>query len=569
MTELQELIKNSAYFTIAENSPLPVLWIRPDGSFFHVNKSGCSFLELSLDELLQTDIQEFDPVFANTDINEAFKELKESKVTRRQTILYKRDGTRIDVDAVSNYVLLEGHEFCCSYIFDITEQLKKDRALKIKSMELEALTEQQEAIIQERTEKLNNKISELQNTKQMLQYSEEKFIKAFKTSRDSINLNRLVDGVYIDINEGFTQGLGYTRKDVIGVSSLELNIWKNRSDRDYLVSELKKHGHVHNLEAEFLHKDGRTIQGLMSASIQEIDGEHVIISVTKDISRQKEMENELKKLNQQLSEKVEKEIALRQKQESILFEQRKFADMGQMINAIAHQWRQPLNSLGLMVQDVSDAFESNAIDADYIRDFEERAFSLVSHMSETIDQFRNFFMTSKEKEEFDLLGTVSEVFGLINAQLHMKDIKYVIICEKNGSKKVFHEFKDSRSFIKCNTVLQGYVGEFKQALLNLIYNSVDAISEKQKDGKDYKGEIHIRMKTDKDNVSIRISDNGGGINKDAMPKIFEPFFSTKISSKGTGIGLYMTKLIIEKHFGGTITASNIDDGAQFEITLPL
>lgn len=568
--DILELLKDSAYFNVAENAPMPVLWSMPDGVFFHVNPSAIKLFEITLEEFKNTNFADISHS-ANQDIFVSlFDLMRKEKVTRHQTILYSKNGKALDFEVVGNYINIQGLEFANIYLFDITERLRKDRELQDKTVELETINEQLENLIDERTEVLNKKIEELQNTQHLLKISEDKFSKAFKTSRDSINVNRLSDGQYIDINEGFTTCLGYSREDVIGKSSLELNIWQNQADREKLVEGLTKQGMVHNLEAEFIHKDGHVVHGLMSASIHEIDGEKVIISVTKDIQRQKEMENELKSLNQKLSERVDKEVALRQKQETMLFEQRKFADMGQMINAIAHQWRQPLNALGIMIQDIADAYDAGSLNSQYLADYEKSAFSLVSFMSDTIDQFRNFFITSKEKKEFDILGTISEVFGLISAQLGIKGIKYELYCEKEGEERTFFQFKESLRSEACITMLNGYEGEFKQALLNLIYNSVDAIEDKKsKTSDEFTGLIRIEMKATGDSVMISVADNGNGIPEDILGNIFDPFFTTKGEIKGTGIGLYMTKLIFEKHFGGKISVSNVSGGACFKIQLPL
>jgi PAS domain S-box-containing protein len=142
---------------------------------------------------------------------------------------------------------------------------------------------------------LEKKLRELEKSEKKLRESEERFRVAFHTSPDAINLNRVSDGMYIDINEGFSQLTGYTRDDVFGKSSLSLDIWKNPEDRCRLVDELSRTGHVENLEAQFVQKDGTTRVGLMSARTMQINNTPVILSVTRDITTLKTAENALRK----------------------------------------------------------------------------------------------------------------------------------------------------------------------------------------------------------------------------------------------------------------------------------
>ena len=133
-------------------------------------------------------------------------------------------------------------------------------------------------------EQYNNDISLFKLTHERVRKSEELFRKAFLTSPDSVNINRLSDGLYMSVNEGFTKILGYSEEEVIGKSSIELNIWADPESRNTLVKELKKHGKVENFKGVFLHKDGSRVQGLMSASIIDLEGEKHILSVTKDVT---------------------------------------------------------------------------------------------------------------------------------------------------------------------------------------------------------------------------------------------------------------------------------------------
>ena len=248
---------------------------------------------------------------------------------------------------------------------------------------------------------------------------------------------------------------------------------------------------------------------------------------------------EIQELNSDLEIKIQKEIESNRKKEQILFQQSKLAAMGEMIGAIAHQWRQPLNSIGLNIQLLVDDFLDNRVDEKYILNFEEKQMETIKFMSKTIDDFRNFFNQDKEKQLFSLKDSVEEVIKIVDKQLQNNNIHIILNAD--------------------NSEILGYKNEFKQVVLNLINNAKDAIIQnKVKDG-----QIEITIKDKK----IFIKDNGGGIPQNIQERIFEPYFTTKDQGKGTGIGLYMSKIIIEEHFGGKLTFENKDNGVEFIINL--
>lgn len=240
-----------------------------------------------------------------------------------------------------------------------------------------------------------------------------------------------------------------------------------------------------------------------------------------------------------------------------------------MISAIAHQWRQPINVLGLYIQSVFSDFESGDISKESLAEFKNDSLDLIKHMSETIDDFRGFFRPDKEIVGFDVADEIVGIVKLIDAQLAMRHINVDITCEcreSNGCKKNLI----SEGLCSCGlTKIKGYPGEFKQALVNIIYNAVDAITENIQKGNVDSGQIDIQLKAEKNNICIYIYDNGTGISEDIKSKkIFDPYYTTKPEGKGTGIGLYMTKLVIEEHMKGSIMAENTDRGACMVIQFP-
>ncbi len=255
----------------------------------------------------------------------------------------------------------------------------------------------------------------------------------------------------------------------------------------------------------------------------------------------------------------------RQQSERILVHQSRLAAMGEMIGAIAHQWRQPLNAVNAVIQDLKDAYEYGALDRNYLDRSVKNAMQQIQFMSKTIDDFRNFFRPDKMKTPFDVKQAAGEVLTLVSSQLAGKDISYRIVCHVHN--KTFENF--TAPVIPCGAMtILGYENEMKQVFLNLINNAKDAIlncRERGLMGPGVKGLITVAFEHPGDRVVINVTDNGGGIPADILDRIFEPYFSTREPGHGTGIGLYMSKMIIENNMGGRLTARNVDGGAAFRI----
>ena len=225
------------------------------------------------------------------------------------------------------------------------------------------------------------------------------------------------------------------------------------------------------------------------------------------------------------------------KQHHALQQQSKLASMGEMIGAIAHQWRQPLNAISTGIQNLEYDYEDGLIDAKFIDEFIEKQKKTIQFMSKTIDDFRGFFRIDKDKQSFALLKATKSVIDMQSSQLKKHNISLKI----NGEE--FSYF--------------GLQSEYQQVILNLINNAKDALVENNIENPS----IHILLQ----NNEITVQDNAGGIPKDLVDRIFEPYFTTKEQGKGTGMGLYMCKMIIEENMGEQLKVKNIDGGARFSI----
>jgi len=252
---------------------------------------------------------------------------------------------------------------------------------------------------------------------------------------------------------------------------------------------------------------------------------------------------EIEDFNLTLTHKVEEAVEENQQKDRLLLEQSKLAAMGEMIGAIAHQWRQPLNALAMRIQFIEDDFDDDIIDKEYIQEHSQESMKLVNFMSKTIDDFRNFFTIDKIKGDFTVKEKIDETANMLSGQLDNHNISV----ETNGTDFTIH----------------GFSSEFQQVVLNIINNAKDAMIEKEME----EGKIQIHLLESEGKGQIRIKDNAGGIPQDVIKRIFEPYFTTKEQGKGTGLGLYMSKMIIEDNMKGSLRVENVEGGAMFIIEI--
>lgn len=252
---------------------------------------------------------------------------------------------------------------------------------------------------------------------------------------------------------------------------------------------------------------------------------------------------ELEEQNKELEKLIAVEVEKNRQKDKIMFHQNKMASMGEMLNNIAHQWRQPLMELSSLFIPIDARLNFDIeLDKNELKESISKLNDITKYMSNTIDDFRDFFATNKEKEEFKLSEQINASLNIISSSLKANNIMLNII-------------------IKKNPTLVGYKNEYTQVLINIINNAKDVlIQRKIKDPK-----IMITISETKRDVVITIEDNAGGVKVEPVENIFKPFFTyDKIG--GTGIGLFMSKLIIENNMNGRLWVENTKDGALFKIT---
>ncbi len=251
--------------------------------------------------------------------------------------------------------------------------------------------------------------------------------------------------------------------------------------------------------------------------------------------------SEKKALTTKMEHLVQSEVTKNQEKQKMLIQQNKLAAMGEMIGSIAHQWRQPLNNISLILHFIRDNAKNEEFIDKKLDKYVDKAKKQITYMSDTIDDFRNFYRPSKQKSSFSAREAINLTLSIMQLEIEKSHIEV--------------ELSDN------DITIYGHENEFRQAILNIISNANDAIKSKMEITSSFQGKIVIMMKEDE----ITIYNNGGIATSEVLDRMFEPYFTTKFEGKGTGIGLYMTRAIIEESMHGEIAARNVKDGVIFTI----
>ena len=355
----------------------------------------------------------------------------------------------------------------------------------------------------------------------------------------------------MECNETFCKIFGYEYDEIIGKSAkvIHLNEKKYLHFADIAFNKVRKNQAL-CLNYELRHKSGKTLWIRISGDSIAVNEEvlWIVVDITEQVMMErklKENRQNIKRLNKTLHEEVESQLALIRRQDEQLQYQSRLAQMGEMLNMIAHQWRQPLSAISATASFLQTSLMLGEFNYDSFGEEVKKIEEYAKHLSQTIDDFRNFFKFAKSKE----LTTLEEL-----ADMAINIVKAILQT---------HKIKISTNF-NCHERLLTYKNEISQVILNIIKNSQDAFLERRIDF----AEIEISTYTDESSLCLSIKDNAGGIKTDIIDKIFDLYFSTKTSKNGTGIGLYMSKIIVEDHCKGTLEVKNLKDGAIFIIKLP-
>ncbi len=251
------------------------------------------------------------------------------------------------------------------------------------------------------------------------------------------------------------------------------------------------------------------------------------------------LNEELDSYKNDLEKKVQEEILKRKEKEKIILHQSKLAAMGEMIDAVAHQWKQPINIIHMQVDMFGYDFKDGLVDEKYVKEFQNNLFRNIDHMNSTLDEFRTFFRPDKKLSEFSVKEMIDKVLLLVKDELIKNLIKVNII-------------------VKDDYMLNAVENELKHLVLNILNNAKDAFVENDVKNRN----IDIELVSDEEFYYIHITDNAGGIPSDIIDDIFKVNVTTKASGKGTGVGLYMSEQIAIKNYG-TLSVRNVEHGARF------
>ncbi len=356
----------------------------------------------------------------------------------------------------------------------------------------------------------------------------------------------------LDVNYSLCAMLGYTKDEMIGknpfdfIHAHEHNLCKEQAD---LIDDVSNRIY----ELSFETKKGKTLHMLTNATtMNDQYGNIKTFAFMTDISKQKKIEEELRErqekieeINDSLESRIQQEVEKNREKDQMMYQQSRLASMGEMIGNIAHQWRQPLNIMALVMQDIYISDQLGNLTSEKIEASYEKSNNLLQYMSQTIDDFRNFFQHGGEETEFSVKEAIESVYSLVSTNLSYNHIQCLIEVQQDS-------------------IVQGGLNEFKQVLINILNNAQEAIESNSS----LKKEINVLITSENDNAFISVKDDGGGIAEDLLSKIFDPYFTTKNQTQGTGLGLYMSKQIIENSMCGSLNARNIENGAEFMISIP-
>ena len=396
----------------------------------------------------------------------------------------------------------------------------------------------------------------------------------FKQYQEAIEASNIVsktdiNGIITFVNDEFCKISGFTREELIGANhnivrhpDVPKEVFKRLWDtilakkvHKSIVRNRAKDGkdiYLNTTIIPILDLDGKieefiairhNVTDVVNLNTELLDTKKELENLNKNLeNRVKEQTAELLNLNQNLKRLVKAEIKKNEEKTQMLFFQSRLASMGEMMANIAHQWRQPLNELSIMLFKLKEAAQNQL--AEKFESSYEDCKRIIKEMSQTIEDFRNFFDANLEKERFLPSVSIRNAIKMIQGTYEKEDIKI----ELN---------------LKSESEILGFNSYLSQALIILLANAKDAV-------KDINNKKIVKISMDKDDkfVVITVSDNGGGVKDEIMDKIFEPYFTTKHPSLGTGIGLYMLKMIIEK-MDGSVSVKNDKFGASFEIKIPL
>ena len=350
-------------------------------------------------------------------------------------------------------------------------------------------------------------------------------------------IRRLGSNVKIVVVSAYSEKENFLKSIALGVNNFLIKpiSYKN------LLNVLEELANVIQLEKKVEAEKQDKFQAQDQLKIAHAELENRVIERTRELAVANQ---QLIEFQETLHDKIAKSVAEIRLKDHIMILQSRQAVMGEMIGHIAHQWRQPLNTIGLLTQSLLFSYRNSNLSDEMLEDRVNKIMVVLEHMSETIDDFRNFFNPNREKINFGVKSVVQKTLSFVESSFQKHKIEIDLDIEDD-----------------CQ--VNGYENEYSQVLMNLLINAKDALVGQNENNR----KIWIRVNRRMGKSCVEIGDNAGGISADIKDKLFEPYFTTKTDENGTGLGLYICKTIIEGKMDGYIDVSNDENGAVFTIII--
>jgi len=403
--------------------------------------------------------------------------------------------------------------------------------------------------------KLRHENSGREAIEQELTLTKEKFRSLFEHAPifvDAFDKN----GKFTLWNRECEKVFGWTIEELNSAGNPVALFYPKQEDQQRMLDGLHKTGDYTFQEWRPLIKSGEQLI-TMWAVIPLPNEENLAIGY--DITAQRKAQSELKdkaeqlseakekltKLNNSLEERVAMEIEKNRQHQKLMIQQSRHAQMGEIISMIAHQWRHPLNNLSLIIQDTVFQYRMNRFDDKVMARLDAESSKQIRQMSTTITDFRNFFKPEKDDVQFHVADALHQAVDIVKPVLDANGITLTTVFQENLQ-------------------MLGYPTELGQSIVNLLSNAKDALVENNSDNRS----VTLSLYAHENTIVIVVKDNAGGVPKEIIEKIFDPYFSTKSDKHGTGLGLYITKIIVEDHMKGTFSVMNDETGAVFTLSIP-
>jgi PAS domain S-box-containing protein len=388
-----------------------------------------------------------------------------------------------------------------------------------------------------------------------LRASEERFRRVFNSTYDAIFLHD-AQGAILDLNDKALELYGMRREEINDIAiARDLSAPETSPGllHEYWSAVLAGQERFFEWKARRPH-DGSVFHVEVYLRRILLGERPVILANVRDVTERKRVQaalaarqEEISALNRDLAQRVREATEKNRQKDILLLNRTRLAAMGEMIGNIAHQWRQPLNALSIVLANMRFEFEAACgEEGEALAAAHRQAGDILRKMSATIDDFRDFFRPDKERKAFHVVAAINDALLLIEANLAQHGIALRVTARRNPR-------------------VMGFPGEFSQVALNLVGNARDAILASGVRA----GVIAIRVMERHGQAVVHVRDNGGGIPEADLPRVFDPYFTTKNDNGGTGLGLYMSKTIIEDHMRGSLTVANAPGGARFVMRMPL